>query len=323
MLKNRLNAFTWMFFLTLVFLLAVGAHGLTLQPGDANGDYAVNVSDAVWIINYVFISGDAPLDMHIADVNSDCTVNVSDAIRILNYVFNSDGDPLSNDCLHTETTGNCLGKGMVPDSDYVYIEVLGNDLHIHHMNAYEQCCLEYYVEYSLEGSTIIAQETDIGDECDCICYFDFLESALYDLENGQYTVIVLAIFGDTLAVEDIVVDEDYGLLTHSSTGCLKDDFDPEPPEIEYTYENGVLAMNHGNAWFNCGGKIMTAFEQSVDTIRFIEINISNQWAYCMCYFAVSANINGIAPGSYVAEVYAREPMDAPAELIERRELILP
>ncbi|MBD3218191.1 MAG: hypothetical protein GF310_07935, partial [candidate division Zixibacteria bacterium] len=30
--------------------------------GDANGDGAVNVSDAVWVINYVFIGGAAPGD---------------------------------------------------------------------------------------------------------------------------------------------------------------------------------------------------------------------------------------------------------------------
>ncbi len=70
--------------------------------GDANGDGAVNVSDAVQIINYVFIGGGAPDPLESGDVNCDHEVNVSDAVWIVNYVFiggaipgdiNSDGWP--------------------------------------------------------------------------------------------------------------------------------------------------------------------------------------------------------------------------------------
>ncbi len=55
--------------------------------GDANGDATVNVSDAVRIINYVFVGGEAPLPLACGDANGDGTVNVSDAVRIINYVF--------------------------------------------------------------------------------------------------------------------------------------------------------------------------------------------------------------------------------------------
>jgi hypothetical protein len=312
-----------MFCIVALLVLAPAAIGEPLQPGDANGDFSVNISDAVWIINYVFVSGQLPVDMHVADLNGDCTVNVSDAVRLVNYIFLEGGGPLTNDCTHLEKTGNCLDRDFEVDSGYVYIEVLGNDLHIHHMDAYYQCCLELFIEYSFEGSTITAQEIDTGDLCDCICYFDSLRSVYYDLDDGSYTVIVLGIWGDTMAVEEIVVDGDYGLAGHSSYGCLKGDFDGEPPIIDYVFENGILTMSHGNAYFNCGGKIVVAFEQASDTLRFFEINISNLWAYCMCYFAVSASVDGLAPGVYTAEVYAREPIDAPDLLIDRREITLP
>ncbi len=70
--------------------------------GDANGDGDVNVSDAVWIINYVFVNGDPPDPLQAGEVNCDGSVNVSDAVWIINYVFvsgyapcdtNGDGEP--------------------------------------------------------------------------------------------------------------------------------------------------------------------------------------------------------------------------------------
>jgi hypothetical protein len=64
--------------------------------GDANGDETVNVSDAVYIINYVFVGGGAPVPLACGDANSDGTVNVSDAVYIINYVFVGGGAP--GDC---------------------------------------------------------------------------------------------------------------------------------------------------------------------------------------------------------------------------------
>jgi len=55
--------------------------------GDANGDQNVNVSDAVWIINFVFVGGEPPDPYASGDGNCDGTVNVSDAVWIINYVF--------------------------------------------------------------------------------------------------------------------------------------------------------------------------------------------------------------------------------------------
>ncbi len=65
--------------------------------GDANGDYGVNVSDAVYIINYVFVNGPAPDPMQAANVNCDSGVNVSDAVWIINYVFVGGPEPCA-DC---------------------------------------------------------------------------------------------------------------------------------------------------------------------------------------------------------------------------------
>jgi len=65
--------------------------------GDANADGIVNVSDAVWIINYVFVGGDPPLPLEAGDANCDDICNVSDAVWIINYVFVGGNEPCDTD----------------------------------------------------------------------------------------------------------------------------------------------------------------------------------------------------------------------------------
>jgi hypothetical protein len=66
------------------------------MTGDANGDQTVNVSDAVYVINYVFAGGDPPEPYQAGDSNCDAIVNVSDAVWVINYVFV--GGPEPGDC---------------------------------------------------------------------------------------------------------------------------------------------------------------------------------------------------------------------------------
>jgi hypothetical protein len=65
--------------------------------GDANANGTVNVSDAVYIINYIFAGGYPPDPMDAADVNCDETVNVSDAVWIINYIFVGGNQPCDTD----------------------------------------------------------------------------------------------------------------------------------------------------------------------------------------------------------------------------------
>ncbi len=63
-------------------------------PGDANSDGAANVGDAVFLINYVFKSGDAPEPLKAGDANADCLTNVGDAVYLINFVFKSGDAPM-------------------------------------------------------------------------------------------------------------------------------------------------------------------------------------------------------------------------------------
>jgi hypothetical protein len=71
--------------------------GITDQaccPGDVNRTGAVNVGDAVSLINYIFKGGHTPDVMNWADPNADCQVNVGDVVYLINYVFRSGPAPL-------------------------------------------------------------------------------------------------------------------------------------------------------------------------------------------------------------------------------------
>jgi hypothetical protein len=69
----------------------------TFMCGDANYDSEINVSDAVYIINYVFTGGAVPYPYKSGDANCDDTVNISDAVWIINYIFVGGNDPCDTD----------------------------------------------------------------------------------------------------------------------------------------------------------------------------------------------------------------------------------
>jgi hypothetical protein len=60
--------------------------------GDANGDCAINISDAVSLITYIFLPfpitpGDCNYPKGLGDANGDVVVNISDAVYLIAYIF--------------------------------------------------------------------------------------------------------------------------------------------------------------------------------------------------------------------------------------------
>jgi hypothetical protein len=56
-------------------------------PGDANNDGTVDISDAVYLIAYIFTGGPAPIPLAAGDANCDGTVDISDAVYLIAYIF--------------------------------------------------------------------------------------------------------------------------------------------------------------------------------------------------------------------------------------------
>ncbi|MEE8143486.1 MAG: dockerin type I domain-containing protein, partial [Planctomycetota bacterium] len=57
------------------------------ERGDANGDTMVNIADANYIFNFLFVQGPVPPCDDAADANDDSTINIADGSYILNYLF--------------------------------------------------------------------------------------------------------------------------------------------------------------------------------------------------------------------------------------------
>lgn len=74
---------------------------MTVNPpytcGDANSDDVVDVSDAVFTINYAFAGGTPPDPIESGDANCDGSVDVSDAVYIINYSFAGGSQPCDPD----------------------------------------------------------------------------------------------------------------------------------------------------------------------------------------------------------------------------------
>ncbi|MEZ5360012.1 MAG: C25 family cysteine peptidase [Candidatus Zixiibacteriota bacterium] len=64
--------------------------------GDANGDQAVNIGDAVSIINYIFKGGAAPSPIQAGDANCDGSCNIGDGVSLISYIFNGGDAPCSS-----------------------------------------------------------------------------------------------------------------------------------------------------------------------------------------------------------------------------------
>ncbi len=59
----------------------------TSVPGDADGNGTVNISDVVFLINYIFAGGAAPNPLLVGDANCSGGINISDAVYLIQYIF--------------------------------------------------------------------------------------------------------------------------------------------------------------------------------------------------------------------------------------------
>jgi hypothetical protein len=64
-----------------------------ISCGDANGDATVDISDAVYLIAYIFSGGSAPSPLLAGDANCDSTVDISDVVYLIAYIFSGGSAP--------------------------------------------------------------------------------------------------------------------------------------------------------------------------------------------------------------------------------------
>ena len=63
------------------------------RRGDVNGDGSMNISDGIFLLNYLFGGGDAPGCDDAADINDTGTIDISDPIGGINFLFSGSNAP--------------------------------------------------------------------------------------------------------------------------------------------------------------------------------------------------------------------------------------
>ena len=65
----------------------------TPSCGDTNRDGGIDVSDPVYLLDYLFLGGPAPDSLRFANVNGDAAVDLSDVVYVLDYLFQGGPEP--------------------------------------------------------------------------------------------------------------------------------------------------------------------------------------------------------------------------------------
>ncbi|HWR83630.1 MAG TPA: hypothetical protein VN285_10025, partial [Candidatus Deferrimicrobium sp.] len=91
-----------LYFMTHTSVQSVISHAKTLfgesatiaVNGDVDGSGVVEFVDLIYLIDFLFRGGSAPIDMNTADVDASCVVNVGDVTYFVAYLFLGGAEPL-------------------------------------------------------------------------------------------------------------------------------------------------------------------------------------------------------------------------------------
>ena len=61
--------------------------GTQFIRGNANADAVLNITDGIYVLNFLFLGGPAPPCAEAANANGDAVLNITDGIYILNFLF--------------------------------------------------------------------------------------------------------------------------------------------------------------------------------------------------------------------------------------------
>lgn len=85
------NAYGWG--IVDAYAAVLAAIASTYLAGDANGDEIIDVSDGVYLLNYLYKGGPAPDPLAAGDPNADCVIDVADVVCLLNYLYKGGSAP--------------------------------------------------------------------------------------------------------------------------------------------------------------------------------------------------------------------------------------
>ncbi|MFA6354410.1 MAG: dockerin type I domain-containing protein [Candidatus Paceibacterota bacterium] len=100
--------------------------------GDADGDGSVNISDATYLIAYIFSGGPAPSPILAGDVNSSGNVDISDATYLIAYIFSGGPAPVCNNNRPVLTVSI---DSSTPPADQITMGSTNNPLAVYRLGA--------------------------------------------------------------------------------------------------------------------------------------------------------------------------------------------
>ncbi|MBU1632281.1 MAG: hypothetical protein KJ580_03665 [Nanoarchaeota archaeon] len=77
----------------LAFKVAIPLNEEEFVRGDPNGDGMITIADPIFILKYMFASGEKPQCLDAADVNDDGIITIADGIYLLNLLFANGPSP--------------------------------------------------------------------------------------------------------------------------------------------------------------------------------------------------------------------------------------
>jgi len=60
---------------------------MATPTGDVNQDGVIDLTDVLFLINYLFKGGTAPDPLRLGDVTADCAVDLNDVLSLINYLY--------------------------------------------------------------------------------------------------------------------------------------------------------------------------------------------------------------------------------------------
>ena len=100
-------------------LLALAVDGEAQEPsrsrGDSNGDQAVDISDPIHVLNFLFAGGVPPVCTPVADANADGRLDISDAVTTLSFLFSGGGELPALTSSELDQCGTVLRQGRLLD----------------------------------------------------------------------------------------------------------------------------------------------------------------------------------------------------------------
>jgi hypothetical protein len=87
-----------------------GRSGPVFIRGDADSSREVDLSDAIYILNYLFLGGDRPKCVDAADVDDNAELEITDSVVLILHLFlGGDAPPTPYPTVGTDPTNDPLG----------------------------------------------------------------------------------------------------------------------------------------------------------------------------------------------------------------------